>query len=388
MTRLTPLLALTLALPLTASGFAEDRAQPQPSTIVEPAPAPPEAVAPRIQIAILLDNSGSMGGLIDQARTHLWSVVNQFAATRYQGRVPQLEVALYEYGYGKPVQLSGLTTDLDAISEKLFAIGINGGSEHCGQVIDAAVSGLAWSDSPTDYRAIFIAGNEPFTQGPVDYKAACKAAITKGIIVNTIHCGSEQAGMDGMWKDGALLADGSYLTINQNRATIYVEAPQDEQIARLNAELNDTYVYYGEKGQAAAARQEAQDTNASKLSPKASLDRAAAKASGQYRNAGWDLVDAVAEEEVDLAEVDAEDLPEAMRDMDVKQREAYVEQMAQKRAQIQSKIKELTAARNEHVQAERKRLAEESGEADLGEAMVTAVREQLKEKNYETGQAE
>ena len=40
-------------------------------------------------------------------------------------------------------------------------------------------------------RSIFIAGNEPFTQGPVNYAESCKAAITKGIIVNTIHCGGE-----------------------------------------------------------------------------------------------------------------------------------------------------------------------------------------------------
>jgi len=387
MRRFAPLFALTVALPLTAhTVIAEDRAEPVPAAAL--AHEHPEAVAPRIQIAILLDNSGSMGGLIDQARTHLWSVVNEFAATRYEGELPQLEVALYEYGYGKPVQLSGLTTDLDAISEKLFAISINGGSEHCGQVIDAAVNSLAWSDSPTDYRAVFIAGNEPFTQGPVDYVTACKSAISKGILVNTIHCGNEQAGVDGKWRDGAMLADGSFLTINQNRATIYVEAPQDQEIAQLNSELNDTYVYYGDAGQAAAARQEAQDANASKLSPKASLDRAAAKAGGQYRNAGWDLVDAVAEEKVDLAKVEAEDLPEAMRDMDAAQREAYVKEMAEKRADIQKKIKELTAARNEHVAAERARLAEESGEADLGEAMRTAVREQLQAKNYQREQAE
>ncbi len=387
MRRLAPLLALTVALPLTGTALlAEDRAEPVPTATV--APAPPEAVAPRIQIAILLDNSGSMGGLIDQARAHLWSVVNEFAATRYEGKLPQLEVALYEYGYGRPVQLSGLTTDLDAISEKLFAIGISGGSEYCGQVIDAAVRSLAWSDSPTDYRAIFIAGNEPFTQGPIDYKDACKAAIAKGILVNTIHCGDEQAGVDGKWQDGALLADGSYLTIDQNRATIYVAAPQDAEIAQLNTELNGTYVYYGAAGEQAAARQEAQDANAAKLSMKSSLDRVAAKSSGQYRNAGWDLVDAVAEEKVDLSEVKPEELPEAMREMDIEQRKAYVNDMAAKRAELQAKIKELTAARHEHVAADRKRLAVESGEADLGEAMVTAVREQLKEKNYELEQAE
>ena len=42
----------------------------------------PLAHAPRVQIALLLDTSSSMNGLIDQARSQLWSVVNEFAAAR------------------------------------------------------------------------------------------------------------------------------------------------------------------------------------------------------------------------------------------------------------------------------------------------------------------
>ncbi len=33
---------------------------------------------PLVQIAILLDTSGSMSGLINQARAQLWSIVNEF----------------------------------------------------------------------------------------------------------------------------------------------------------------------------------------------------------------------------------------------------------------------------------------------------------------------
>ena len=48
----------------------------------------------RIQIAILLDTSGSMSGLIDQARTELWSIVNEFIFARQKGRQPEVQVAL------------------------------------------------------------------------------------------------------------------------------------------------------------------------------------------------------------------------------------------------------------------------------------------------------
>jgi hypothetical protein len=86
------------------------------------------------------------------------------------------------------------------------------------------------------YKVIFIAGNEPFTQGPVNYADACKAAINKGIIVNTIHCGTEAEGINTKWKDGATIADGKYLVIDHNRAVVTIEAPQDKEIARLGEE--------------------------------------------------------------------------------------------------------------------------------------------------------
>ena len=38
-----------------------------------------------MQIALLLDTSGSMDGLIDQARTQLWKIVNELALAKRNG---------------------------------------------------------------------------------------------------------------------------------------------------------------------------------------------------------------------------------------------------------------------------------------------------------------
>ncbi len=96
-------------------------------------------VKPRVQMAILLDTSGSMSGLIDQARTELWAIVNEFITAKRDGKAPQLEVALYEYGKSSLPADEGylrmivpFTMDLDKISEELFALKTNGGSEYCG----------------------------------------------------------------------------------------------------------------------------------------------------------------------------------------------------------------------------------------------------------------
>src|SRR6185369_13747376 len=127
---------------------------------------------PLVQMAILLDTSSSMDGLIDQARTQLWRVVNEFITATRDGKKPELQVALYEYGKPTLGQESGfirqvvpLTTDLDKVSQELFGLKTNGGDEYCGWVIRTAVEQLSWSKSNKDLKVIFIAGNEPFTQG-------------------------------------------------------------------------------------------------------------------------------------------------------------------------------------------------------------------------------
>src|SRR5688572_29060707 len=109
------LLSLTLAMPAGAH--------------VDPDPR-----APLIQIALLLDTSNSMDGLIGQAKSQLWRVVNDLAGARCRGRAPRVQVALYEYGNSGLAagenyvrQVLPFTADLDRVSERLFDLRTNGG---------------------------------------------------------------------------------------------------------------------------------------------------------------------------------------------------------------------------------------------------------------------
>jgi hypothetical protein len=342
---------------------------------------------PLVQMAILLDTSGSMSGLIDQARAELWAIVNEFIYAKRNGKEPELQVALYEYGKSSlPVKegyirmIVPFTTDLDQVSEELFALKTNGGDEYCGWVIKEATQSLNWSNSPDDLKVVFIAGNEPFTQGTVDYRKACKAAVAKGIVINTIHCGSTKVGIDGKWKDGAVLADGQYLNIDQSRKTIHVSAPQDKQIAELGIKLNDTYVAYGQKGNVYFERQKAQDSNAATASKQAALGRAMTKSSLHYRNESWDLVDAVNTNKIKLEDIKEEDLPEKMKKMDKEERKKYIEDQAKQRITIQQRIRELNEQRKKYVAEEMKK--QQSQGDTLGSAVIKAIRDQAKEKNF------
>ncbi|MBN2399717.1 MAG: VWA domain-containing protein [Candidatus Aminicenantes bacterium] len=344
------------------------------------------AVRPQIQLAILLDTSGSMDGLIGQAKSRLWKIVNELATAKKDGQVPQLQVALYEYGQDSLSAAGGylrcivpLTMDLDRLSEELFKLQTNGGQEYCGQVIGEAVSHLQWSRNPNDLKLIFIAGNEPFTQGAVDYRISCRQAIGHGIIVNTVFCGNYEEGLRTDWKAGADLADGQYLAIDANHTPPPVTAPQDAEIARLSREMNQTYVAYGREGASGKQRQQEQDKNAASLSGEVAAERAAAKAAPQYSNSTWDLVDAKKNGKVKLEEMKDEELPQEMKGMSVKDRLEYVAAMQGKREALQKKIAGLHAER-EHFVAEK--MKSQASTNTLDSAIISVLHRQAAAKNF------
>ena len=346
----------------------------------------PAADQPVVQLAILLDTSNSMDGLIAQAKTQLWNIVNEFATAKQDGKAPRVQVALYEYGNqglskdkGWVRQVVPLTDDLDKLSEQLFSLKTNGGEEYCGWVIRDAVKGLEWDSSPKTYKAIFIAGNEPFTQGPMSYVDSCKEAIAKGIIVNTIHCGPEQQGIEGKWKDGAALADGRFLVIDQDARIAHIAAPQDKDIAVLNGKLNSTYIAYGRAGGEGKARQETQDANAASAPGGSTVlaTRVASKTGANYSNSGWDLVDRAKEKDFDISKLKDEELPEELRKLGVEERKAFIAKKTSEREALQKELGALATEREKFVAG---KLKETGKDTTLGAAVTGAVREQASKK--------
>ncbi|MCB9845953.1 MAG: VWA domain-containing protein [Phycisphaeraceae bacterium] len=378
--RISVLTALVGCIGLPA--LAQPTAQPEPPVIISRPIAPEHAETPKIQLAILLDTSGSMDGLIEQAKAQLWSIVNELALARQGPQRPTLEVALYEYGKQSiPMeenqlrQILPFTADLDAVSLELFKLETNGGEEYCGAVIEAAVKGLQWSQRREDLKMIVIAGNEPFTQGGVDFHQSVPEAIARGIVVNTIFCGNEAEGISTGWQEGAQLADGQFSIIDQNAQVEHIPAPQDDELMSLSIELNTTYLGYGAHARAGVAAQTAADAAAP--TPAVAAERANAKASHLYDNRTWDLVDAVREEGVEvLASIDEEALPDVMKDMDGQQRVLFIAENQQKRDDLAGRIQTLSQERDAFIAQERQRRAE-SGEAlTFGQQLIKAIREQ------------
>lgn len=353
--------AAVLEVPTASAGRPSSNSESRvPPALNAPRPAPTDG--PIVQLALLLDTSNSMDGLIDQARAQLWSVVSELSGIERDCKPVQLQVALFQYGNNGLESADGFiqlrtpfTTDLDIISEQLFALRTNGGSEYCGQVIDEAANRLAWiapvdePGAPPVTRLIVIAGNEPFTQGTTPYQSAIPTATNKGIAVHTVFCGPKQEGVNTFWKAGATLGEGRYCAIDQSRTVVDIPTPFDDAIGRLDAELNDTYIRFGAVGRASAERQTVQDAMNAEVSVRSRARRSSSKASGMYSNSTWDLVDAMADPGFDLDEIDKATLPEELRTMTTEELAQVIAAKAAMREAVQAKIRQNSAARDRYL---------------------------------------
>ncbi len=286
-------------------------------------------------------------------------------------------------GKGYVRKLNAFTRELDAVSDSLFSLTTNGGSEYSGFAIKTALTELQWSRADSDIKTIFIAGNESFAQGPVRYQDAIELAGRFGVAVNTIYAGTHEAGISEGWQDGAQLAGGDYLSIDANRQVVHIVAPQDEKIAELNAQLNQTYIPYGSEGADKHRRQQEQDALSSDISVGLLAKRARSKISAFYRNSNWDLVDAIRDglfDEDALEEIEAEDLPEPMQALAPRERADYVRQQAESRKLIQQQINELGEQRAAFVAEKKRELA--AAAPSVGDALGHAVKKQARDKNF------
>lgn len=345
----------------------------------------------KIQLVILFDTSNSMDGLLDQAKSRIWEIVNETSELRHTGEIPTLEIAMYDYGNDGIGQTNyvrkqlDFTSDLDMVSKKLFGLRTNGGSEFCGAVIQDALLELNWSSDSRDLKMVYIAGNEPFNQGPVSYKEVCKLAMDKDVIVNTIYCGDRNQGIKEFWKDGASCSNGDYFNINSNEKIVFIPTPYDDKINKLSIEVNSTYVSYGSMGTQKKALQREQDEEAMDMAPAVASMRAKVKTSSNYNNSQWDLVDAFIADSLILENLDKNDLPKELQGKSEKELNEYVEQKIKDRKEIQDQISELSVKRDAFIKEERAK-DKTVKKDDFGTAVTKSIKERALSKGFEDGE--
>lgn len=342
--------AVLLSTALAAPALAAD---PQPP----PGQVQPAEARPTLDVVFVLDTTGSMGGLIAGAKEKIWSIASRMASGK---PTPRIRVGLVGYrdrGDAYVTTRFDLSEDLDGMYANLQgfqAAGGGDGPEHVGQALGEAVSLMSWSQDKKTAKMIFLVGDAPAHD---DYKDGwntrtwAKNAIAKGIVVNTVRCGADGS-TEALFRDLALLADGSYVSIGQSGGMVAVATPFDRDIARLNAEIADKTLVGGSR----LAQQEgnAELSALKAMSASTSSDRAAYKAKAAPAAPATELVRArgsitinAAPERVNVLK--EEELPDVLRNLPKAEREAYVRKQNAEQEALKVKVTELAKQRDAFI---------------------------------------
>ena len=247
-----------------------------------------------------------------------------------------------------------------------------------------AVDNLKWSTKSDVYKAIFIAGNEPFTQGPVSFQEAIAKAKSKNIFVNTIYCGSRQQGLAEQWKAGADLAGGDYANIDQSAQNYDIAAPQDDKISELSMKMNNTYVAYGASAAQNIKDKKALDSEVARVSGSSAMaSRGAFKAmspSIAAEESSWDVVSALESGSIKRSEIKKDQLPDELKKMDQKALDGYIDGKLAERKKIKEEITRLQAERKAYIAKKEK--ARASGGNTLDKAMIDTIHKQATQRGY------
>lgn len=359
--------------------------------LTAPAQSAPVPAKPKVEVVFCLDTTGSMGGLIDGAKAKIWSICNQIAGGKPS---PDLKVGLVAYrdkGDAYITKVTDLTGDLDAIHGEIKKFAADGGGdtpEHVNQALDDAVNKIKWSTDKKTLRIIFLVGDAPphmdYTDD-VKYPVTCKKAVEKGIIINTIQCGTDPD-CTKYWKDIAVKSEGSYAAIPQEGGVVAIATPFDARLAEINTAMTRTAVVFGSTKMRAAggAKLEA----ARSLPAAAAADRAGfGGKSGKASTGGDDLVEKVVKTDgkVDkdaLKKVKEADLPDEVKKLKTdKEREEYLTKKAEERAKLNKEAVELDKKRSDFIAAELKKKGK--GKDSFDSNVLEMLRKQAKKFEVE-----
>ena len=189
----------------------------------DPAPAPAVAArGPRIEVAFVLDATGSMGSYISEARDRIKEIADGLSSGTPQ---PELRFALVSFRD----KGDDYVTHLDRFTEKIIVIRgvfdrimVDGGGDILETVLEGlavAIRQLAWSATDGHViKLIYLVGDAPahhYQDSPSE-KALAAEARKKGIVIHTIVCGNGMT-KDGLetWDQLARLTEGRTLKLTE-----------------------------------------------------------------------------------------------------------------------------------------------------------------------------
>lgn len=343
-------------------------------------------IRPRMEVVFVLDTTGSMSGMIAGAKQKIWAIANKLKSAR---PTPEIRFGLVGYRDRRDAYVTrvfGLTGNLDEVYTNLYAFEAQGGGdepESVNEALHRAVRDLQWSTDPEVLRVVFLVGDaRPHMdyQDDVKYPETCRLANERGILINTLQCG-RLSGTEQAWREIASLTNGTYGAILQDGGSIKIETPYDQEIIRLNIQLDSTIILYGSKAEQASAAKN--KSVLASLSSEAMADRSSYLGKGEagaVMSGRGDLVVEVMNGRESVDKLDEKKLAPELQAMAPAARQELITQKVEERRKLQTELADLVAKRDAAVADKLKSLEGKDGVLEL-DAFRT-LEAQAKEKGY------
>jgi uncharacterized protein YegL len=381
--RTAALLGIGIAAGL-AGGARGDESPAAPATAGAPA-------RPRVEVAFVLDTTGSMSGLIETAKAKIWAIANDVARVKPAPEIRMGLVAYRDRGDEYVTRVTDLSQDLDHVYADLVALRADGGGdgpENVNRALHDAITKLAWSREERVLRVVFLVGDAPPHMDyaeEVPYAKTCEEAARAGIVVNTLRCGGDPE-TERVWTEIARLAEGRYASIPQEGSEA-VATPFDGRVAELGSAMAGTYVGYGDDGvrREAVRKMSAAESAAGAAAPAEAPKAVAADRAGLMARTGRldasDLLSLLAEGNTRLEDLDEAKLPADLKALKPEDRRAWIEAKAKEREALRKELSDLESKRAAFL-AEAARKAASAGRSAFDLEVSKFLREQAVRKGF------
>ena len=216
---------------------------------------------PIVEVAFVLDTTGSMGPLIEGAKRKIWSIATAIVDANPAAEIRMGLVAYRDLGDEYVTRKFDLTTDIQDLYANLLELKARGGGdwpESVNEALEAGVTKLSWTQGADICRILFLVGDAPphmdYAQD-TKYPEVIRMAVDRGITVNAVQAGGARD-TERVWREIAQRGNGRYIPIPQDGGRLLViETPWDTEIIELQGRINGTVIPYGPRSQRSSVEQ-------------------------------------------------------------------------------------------------------------------------------------
>jgi len=342
---------------------------------------------PVVEVAFVLDTTGSMGPLIEGAKRKIWSIATAIVDANPDAEIRMGLVAYRDIGDEYVTKKFELTTDIQDLYANLLELRARGGGdwpESVNEALDVAVTKLSWTQGSEICRILFLVGDAPphmdYAQD-TKYPEVLRMARDRGILVNAVQAGSARD-TERVWRTVAQMGHGRYIPIPQDGGhLVVIETPYDHEIIELQDEINGTVIPYGPRRQRSDVEHKTKQAAAAPA-PVATemagyLSRNAARTSGEVITGAGDLVADLKAGRQKLDAVKDDELPDTLRNMPAAERQAFIDKQLAKRKTLNERMAALVKQRDGYA-LEQAKIAPAPAANSFDRAVADALSVQIK----------